>query len=484
VSGKPFYSTIQYFNDHNPIDRKTVKLSFPETLPLHILNTGISETCTTNSGTISYQWEAENQPAIKQEESLPPWWTFNPTLFISAGNWEEYTAQLKQKLGQAEEHAVRTLNLAEELTKNISSPLEKVRILRNWVAKNIRLAGPDFTALPLSAITPPDQTLTERYGNQMDRMLLLHTLLQATGISSEYILSGGIPLIPEASKPLLQIPSRSSFNTLLLKLPMNGSSIYLDGSSQYAQLGATAFQNRPCLHLGSAFSDTISIPENLQDQSRTLIEMNLQSDGLMDLTESSFAQGTAFEKFHRSFAEITPEKRRRFYLELLSAISQSARATSPLVTDYTTYPGQMKFSLLADRYAVRDANYLYLTLPGQLGKLLQYRSATRTLPLEWDRPIDVENTQILVLPDDFEPAILPKDFSWDAPCDAGRIRIQVEYDPLPNALLIHQEAHLKPAIIPAEKFPEIIRAARQLAHPSTRTLLLKKRAPAPKEEKE
>jgi hypothetical protein len=155
VSGKPFYSTIQYFNDHNPIDRKTVKLSFPETLPLHILNTGISETCTTNSGTISYQWEAENQPAIKQEESLPPWWTFNPTLFISAGNWEEYTAQLKQKLGQAEEHAVRTQNLAEELTKNISSPLEKVRVLRNWVAKTFDLPAPILPLFPFPPSRPP-----------------------------------------------------------------------------------------------------------------------------------------------------------------------------------------------------------------------------------------------------------------------------------------------------------------------------------------
>jgi hypothetical protein len=203
--------------------------------------------------------------------------------------------------------------------------------------------------------------------------------------------------------------------------------------------------------------------------------MDLQPDGTLSLTETSFAQGTAFEKFHRSFAEITPEKRRRFYLELLSAISQSARATLPLITDYSTYPGCMKFSMVADRYAVRDTGYLYFTLPGQLGKILHYRSATRTLPLEWAEPIRIKTTQLLVLPDGFEPVILPEDFSWEAPCSAGYIRMQVEYDSLPNALLIHQEAHLDPAILPAAQFPEIIRAARHLAHPATRTILLKEK---------
>ncbi len=475
VSGKPFFSTTQTFNAHEPIDRKTFTLTAPETLELNIRNPGISETHTTSNGTISYTWKAENQPPVEKEEDLPAWWTFNPAVFISSGNWKTYGNEVRDHLLAATEEQTETEALAKQLTDGLRNETQKVITLRNWVAKNLRPAGPSLTLLPLSAITRADQTLQERYGNNADRMVVLYALLKGARLNPEFMLSGGFSLIPEATEPLLSIPSRRAFSFVLIKVDMDDETIYLVGASQYAELGASAYNRRPVLDLASGEIGKIAVAYGKESRSRGVIEMSVAADGQTGITTSSVKQGTAFEGFHKMYAEITPEKRRRHYLEMVSGISQSAKAASELTADYSTYPGKLAFSVSADRYAVSDGEYLYLTLPGGLGDLLKYRSNERILPLAWNSYIDTIIEYNMVLPDGYEPAILPKNFSWQAPNGAGMVEVAVEYSARANAIRIVQIADLKPALIPAREFPNILKTGRHLAHPDMRTILLKKK---------
>lgn len=475
VAGKPFFSTTQIFNGHEPIDRKTVTVTAPDSLELHILNTGIEETKSVREGTVSYGWKVENQPAIKKEEGLPPWWTFNPAVFISTSNWKSYSEDVRSHLLAATEDQPETAALAEQLTSEITSDREKVIVLRNWTAKNLRPAGPKLTSLPLSSITPADQTLQERYGNNSDRMVLFYSLLKAAKLKPEFILSGGLSLIPEAAEPLLKIPSRSTFSAVLLKLELDGETVYLNGSSQYAELGTTRFDHHAMLNLNKGTLDTITVAPEKDNRSHAVVEMNIAADGRIGLTKTTTMQGMAFKGFHQGYAEITPEKRRRHYLEIVTGVSQSARAASELITDYNVYPGKLEYSIVADRYAVQDGDYLYFVVPGGLGGLLQYRSNERTLPLAWGSFIDRVIEFNIILPDGYEPAILPKNFSWQAPNGAGMVEIAVVYSKRANAIRMTQIADLNPAFIPAKDFPDIIQASRKLAHPDMRTILLKKK---------
>ncbi len=475
VDGKPFFSTIQSFNGHEPIDRKTLTLSAPATLDLKIRNTGIAETTTTSDGGVSYVWTAENQPPVKKEEALPPWHTFNPTVFVSSSDWKSYGNEVRTHLLQATQAQPEAEALAERLTYGMRSEVNKAVALRDWVAENVRAAGPGLVNLPLAAITPADRTLADRYGNNPDRMVLLFTLLKAAGFKPEFILSGGLSFIKEAAEPLLSIPSRTAFNTVLVKVDVDGETVYLDGSSQYAELGTTGYDRRTMLNLGKGAIGQIHVAPGKDDRSRSVIEMSIATDGQSGLTQSSVIQGTAFEGFHQGYAEITPENRRRHYLELVSSISQSANAASELVTDYATYPGKMEYSVVADRYAVADGDYLYFTVPGGLGGLLKYRSNERTLPLQWGGYVDSIAEYNIVLPNGYEPVIMPNNFSWQAPRGAGMVEVAVEYSERANAIRMVQMADLKPALIPAKDFPGIIEASKKLAHPDTRTILLKRK---------
>jgi transglutaminase-like putative cysteine protease len=475
VAGKPFFSTMQSFNGFEPVDSKTVTLSAPESLELNIRNTGIDETHSTNDGTISYIWKAENQPAVEVEEALPAWYTFNPTVFISSSDWKTYGTSVEQALMAATQGQTNVQELASTLIQGKNDPAQKAIAIRDWVAENIRQAGPGLTSLPLSALSPADLTLNDRYGNNPDRMILIYTLLQAAGFKPEFVLSGGIPLIPEEAEPMLAIPSRQAFSAVLVKINIGKEPVYMDGSSQYAELGTTAYDRRPVLELNSGSIGEIKVDSDKEDRSHIIYTMNVSADGNANLTQSSTVQGTTYEGFHQRYAEITPENRRRHYLEIVSGVSQSAKADSELLTAYDTYPGKLEFSVNAERYAVQDGDYLYFTIPGGLGSLLKYRSNERELPLAWGGYVDSISEYHITLPEGYEPLILPECFSWQAPNGAGMVEIAIEYEEKAHTLRITQMADLNPAIIPAEDFPDIIAASKKLAHPDMRTILLKKK---------
>jgi len=474
VDGKPFFSTLQTFNAHEPIDRKTVRLTAPESLELNIRNTGIAETKTASEGTITYSWTATNQPAVKQEEALPEWWTFNPAVFISAGDWKTYGSEVRDHLLTAAKDQSETEALAKQLTDGLGSKREKAIALRDWVAENLRPAGPSLTSLPLSAITAADQTLNDRYGNNPDRMVVLYAMLKAAQFNPRFVLSGALPLVPEAADPLIAVPARNAFDTVLIKVDVDGETVYLNGASQYAELGTSSYDHRAMIDLSDGSISTIQVAPGKDERSHTIYEMSIDAQGEAGLTGTTLIQGTAFEDFHNVYAEMTPENRRRHYLELVSGISQSARAASDLITDYSDYPGKLEFSVHAPRYGVQDGDYLYFTLPVGFGDLLKYRSNKRTLPLSWNGYVDIMNEYNIVLPDGYEPVILPKNFSWQAPEGAGIVEMAVDYSDLANAIRVVQIADLKPALIPADKFPDIIEASRKLSHPDMQTVLLRK----------
>ena len=474
VDGKPFFSTAQSFNGNEPVDHKTVTLTAPASVELKIRNTGIEETRTESDGILSYVWNAENQPAVEKEEAVPPWYTFNPTVFISSSDWKSYGNAVRDALLAATEDRAATEQLAEELTGTLKGETAKVIVLRDWLAKNVRQAGPGLTSLPLTAISGADITLNDRYGNNPDRMILLYTLLKTSGFDPEFVLSGGISMIPEAAEPKLAVPSRNAFNSVLVKVEIDGEPIYMSGSSQYAELGTSAFDRRVQLDLDKGSISKIKVDSEKENRSHTIHEISIAANGQAGMTQSGTVQGTAFEGFRQRYAEITPEKLRRHYLEIVSGVSQSAKAASDLITDYDTYPGKLEYSVVADRYAVQDGEYLYFVVPGGLGNLLSYRSNERTLPLAWSGYVDRITEYNIILPDGYAPVIMPKAFSWQAPHGAGMVEIAVEYSKRANAIRMVQIADLKPALIPAEDFPAIVEASKKLSHPDMRTILLKK----------
>ena len=194
-------------------------------------------------------WSVTNPKTLPREEHLPPAFAYAASVYGSAGDWSAYAADvaavLKKAVSPEAGRAARAK--ARALCEGLATTPDKVRAIRDFVAREIRLAGPMFTELPLAA-APADVTLSDGYGNALDRAALLVAMLDAIGLDSDVVLADPLrTLIPAdgaAEDPRHTIPSTGAFTKpLVIVEPEPGHRVLLNDTDQYATLGVS-----PSLH--------------------------------------------------------------------------------------------------------------------------------------------------------------------------------------------------------------------------------------------
>jgi transglutaminase-like putative cysteine protease len=470
----PFFSVVEYFSDHNPLVSKTVRIEVPYKLDLDIKNTdplAVRQLTRSGNGTVIYECSTQNRDMVKKEERLPPDWIFKPTVLLSCGDTADYASLVEKTLLKAACQDKDTAAKARELTKGLKTRVEKITALRDFVDRAIREAGPGFSALPLSAISPADQVLAESYGNTTDRAVLLYALLDAAGLKPRFVLSSNLPRIDYAAAPVLNTFQRTVFSTILVAV--NGDDkkpIYLGDSGQYAEPGTLAHAGQPAINLKSG---KFEIPQAaFPDGIETAFALKLSETGDVELTKKMILSGTEFEKDHKQFAQFTPEDRRRAHQNLLSQLSQSAVAAGELQTSFD-YPGQIQFAATLPAYAVRDGNRMYFTLPEGLDNLLNLKASRRENPFYIEKPVYKAFLYDIVLPEGWEPALIPESLHIELPAGAGFVDVRVSTNA--GRITILQRAQLNAAIIPPGEYDKLLQINDRLTGPSAKTILLQKK---------
>lgn len=419
-------------------------------------------------------WEMTNQPAVKPESDQPPAWMFVPGVVASCGTWAEYAGQVHTALARAASGQTAAMARAQALAAGLTCRRAKIKAVRDFIAKHIRDAGPAFTAVPLDALSPADVTVRDGYGNSADRAALYVSMLGAVGVTAEYVLASTEPRVAKPCNPRLHSPQRGAFPTVLVRTQHGNDMLYLNDTDHYAELGATRHDGRPALLLPAGTLSHVRAPRQYRNQTDVMYEVVLDESGGAVITRRRTYYGTAFGAFKRQYAEMTPEQRRRHYLELVSSVSHAARAASDLLTHYERYPGVEEFTVRVARYAVRDGRSLYGTLPAGAITLPGLRADTRSTPYYWDSDSEMTITTRVLAPAVFADAqLIPAPYTWYAPAQSGFIRCSSSWHTgATNTLLVGQEVRLRAAVLPADEYPQLLDANRRLTHPSMRTLLL------------
>ncbi len=470
----PFFSAAEYFSGHNPLVSKTVRVEMPHGLDLKINNTdplAIRRRTTHKNDNIVHEWAAQNRDMVRKEERLPPDWTFRPALLLSCGDTAGYAAQVEKKLTAAAGKDKAAAAKARALTKGIKTRTGKITVLRDFVDRTVREAGPGLSALPLSAITPADQVLAEGCGNTSDRAVLLYALLDAAGLKPRFVLSSSLPRNAGPGAPVMTALQRNFFDTVLVAVAGDDKKIiYLGDSGQYAEPGTLAHADRPAIDLKNG---KFEIPRTgFADAVQTGFELKVSENGNVALNKKTVFSGTEFEKFHKQFAQFTPEDRRRTHQSLLSQISQSAVASGELQTSFA-HPGQLQFAASLPSYAVRAENRMYFSLPEGLGNLLNLQASRRENPFYIEQPVRRAFLYEIALPEGWEPALIPETFHTELPADAGFVEVKVTAET--GRIIILQQAQLNAAIIPPGDYDKLLELNNRLTAPSARAILLRKR---------
>ncbi|MFC1672251.1 DUF3857 domain-containing protein, partial [Planctomycetota bacterium] len=476
-----FYSSGVSFRAYDPVRLGVFTIVAPETVRLNIYDEGIPDEAKTvekKGGTVVRTWTMKDQKGIKTEPSLPPWWSFTPTVIVSAGTWERYAGQLYETLEKAASSSEKAAAKAREIVVSVKNVAEKVLAIRDFVAVNVRSAGPGLPALPLTSISAADRTLSDGYGNTSDKAVLLYAMLKEAGLGPEFVLASTVSRLKKLQKLYLDMPARNRFGSVLVRVKMGESHVYLNDTSQYAALGATPHDGRPGVLLPEGKIIVIEASGDRKDRNETEYTLTMKANGDGNITKTRRIYGTSFQSFHRRYAEMPPEERRRHFQEMVVGISQAATAEGELVTRYDTYPAIEEFSVNIDRYAVLDGDYCYFTLPDSFAGLLSLRSDTRANPLYWGSPSDTTLKLTINLPRGYTLCLPPPSeevtlVHREFPTEAGAVKVWAGMEK-PDVLQVTYRSLTSPALIPPEEYGKLLDIQKKLSHPRMKTVILKR----------
>lgn len=480
----PFFSLRTAFQGLEPVEAASLEIVVPKGLPLHVRepvaanSIAVGRQQTEQADRTVTRWSVSGVRAIPPEDDLPPSWVFLPTLLASTGSWKDYGTALAGRIGECvrDQHAAR--NKALELTAGLTTARERVRAVRDDVARAIRVAGPEFTALPIRALTPADTTLRDGYGHRADQAILLLAMLDAVGVEAEPLLvAGDAPVLDAVVAPLRDCPQRAFYNTLLVRATVeDGEQVWLNDTDHYAELGTTPHEGRPCMGLDGT-PGVVDVLDRFRERGDSEWTLDVAADGSARIVTERRFHGHAVNGFRRQYRELPPEERRRHQQELVSAISQAAVVDGALETDLSAYPGVLRLAVDAPRYAVREGTTLQLLLPGIDENVLGLRAEKRVSPLYRGRDSRFETTHSVRFPPVTGKLLIapPSTSGFEFPGGLGSVDVQTTSRRLEDGRLevrVRRSVVLKSTVASADLYPALLAMNRHLLHPRYRTLLV------------
>ncbi len=493
---KPFFAGREVLRDMEPIVRKTVTVTTPTGMALttHSTPTGIGSANSTFSSsdtgikieknTKKHQdrtertWEVKNVPAIERERDLPPFYAFNPVVTFTTGKWSAYMKRVRDTLTKlANQRADHVQNRVQSITDDADNKREKIRAVRDYVARNIRAAGPALHEVPLSALSEPSKTLEQGYGNSADRAVLLYSMLSSLQYNPEFVLASAASRVPSLQKVLRRYPDPGWFGEVLVLIHEDGSPIILNDTDEYAELGTTPHYGRPSLRPSGKIK-RIQAPPEKRTRTATRFRITVDPDGDAEVKVRTLYFGRAYANQNRKYAMMSPQEAQHAFEKTVTDLSQAAQSISELQTAFDVYPGIKSYKVHWPGFAVKQNGVVYFRVPASLRNLFQFGADTRTNPLYRARAerktVDVR----IKLPAEWGPLKgVPSELEWQEPGGRGRINIQVhkpQGTDQKRTLRIVYRADLKPAVIPATRYKTMLRIMEKLNHAASRTVLLER----------
>jgi transglutaminase-like putative cysteine protease len=471
--GKPFISGFESFQLPDELVKKEFDLTAPAGTAVHKLVTGragtVREEKQPASG-LSYQWRAENMKGLPAETQLPPEWVYNSGVAYFIGDAATYYRELHQAMLDRATKSATAAELARKLTASAKGPLERIKAVRDAVAKSIRIAGPSFTELPLSELSAADTTLADGYGHAADRAILYYAMLSAAGFQPQFVLASMLPPISAITNVSASFPLPHSFASPLVRVAVDGRFYYLNDTDQYSQLGSTMYDGRLGIVLATQTQELINAIQDCDDRHQTLYVLSVSDSGKTRVKLSRKYYGTEFNSKNRFFSELPPEERRRYYQELVASVAQAAHPVGDLVTQFDAYPGLEEFSVDIENYTVVDGKYLYFDLPFT-PSVFPPGADSRKLPLFLGRERQQTVRTEIELPPAFQNVVIaPVAQKLDAP--AGAAHALVSSTLQGSKYVLEHRFETSPAIVDPKDYAAVSRFETALEKKSSKLFLL------------
>ncbi len=179
-----FFATEGIFNLHS---RLVVR--FPYDMPVTFFVRGaVQRSERQEEGMKEFLFETNGLFQPSAEPMMPPMSDVLPLLsYTTAASWNDFARWQALFIREQSSESTAIARFVESTTASVSDPHDRIAILRDWVARQVRYLSND-KGIDALRPAPVEKTFNEKAGDCKDKALLLKTMLSSAGVTAHYAL--------------------------------------------------------------------------------------------------------------------------------------------------------------------------------------------------------------------------------------------------------------------------------------------------------
>jgi tetratricopeptide (TPR) repeat protein len=305
-----YFGALETLQSNEPVGHAEYVLIAPKARKLYIEAKGIpglKQKATAKGDQTIYRFWADDLPPIIPEPSMPPWREVAGHIHVSTykdykelGKW--YWGLVRDQFNLDQE----TRQLAQKITKGLTTDREKVAAVYNWVIKNTRYVALEFGIYghkPRRCV----QTVARGWGDCKDKATVIVSLLEELGIDATFV----ILRTQMRGRFDSAVASLSPFDHAIAYVP--SLNLYLDGTAEFT--GSTELPAMDQESLGILVNrgdaQLVTLPLLAAETGRsTTTRAKLKLDGSGDIELEAVARGATAPEWRRRYSAADRQRER------------------------------------------------------------------------------------------------------------------------------------------------------------------------------
>lgn len=416
------YSETWSFRDGaDPVKMSKMTLTAPaemkiNTLPQNAAAMTATVTPSADGRRKTYVWKMSSLDTIIPEPSMPPAYTFLPSVEISTipswqviARWYQGLAAGRMAVSPEIKETVKTL------TEGKTTDTDKARAIYYWVEGQTRYVALE---LGLSAYQPHPaaDVCRNRYGDCKDMATLLLTMLHEAGIKTAWpVLLGAGSAAPVES----YLAAPTFFNHAIVRADIEGKPYWFDSTAAMCPFGQIPGGDRGVhafvIRDGSGSFETIPLGDPTDNSQTTTTNVMLHADGSAECRTTVDLSGDNGLGARLSFRGLQTSQLKPGFQSMVSSFSPNAS-----LLDYTIspladrdQPVVLGLSYHAPLWATRTGHLLIIN--GKDMSSAPYDRPSRVYPIYESKTGQAVEDMVITLPDGYTLEDKPDDIHQKMP---------------------------------------------------------------------
>jgi len=497
------FEDIWAFQETVPVRSSRFTLQLPSGWEFATLWGNYPEKQPVSSGSNTYSWEIDDNPAIEIEPDMPPWTVVQGHMIVkyfprdqamrpkTTGSWNDIALWYQGLISPRRVATPEIKAKVAELTSGLQDPLDKLKALAAFAQRQIRYQAVEIGIGGHQPHAAGD-VFTHRYGDCKDKATLLNTMLQEIGIQSFNVMISPERGVTRPDFPLLyfghsivaiQLPESIPDGLLyaVVNDPQLGRLLFFDPTDEYTPVGYLPWQlqDNDALVVTPNGGKIVHIPLMPPTTNRMLrtAKFTLTSAGDLSGEVQEVEWGGPATQDREEFLTAQPSKRADVLDHFLGHFLNNFTLTGANLGNLEQYDKvlMLDYKFVSPGYANAAGDTIFVR-PRVVGDKntgmlrLFTQQKPRKYPVEFDEATRQDDIFDIALPAGYTVDELPPPVQADCPYASYHSEMRVA----DGVLHYKRTFEIKDVIVPVEKLPEIKSFLQQIAADQQSAAVLRK----------